>query len=78
MKEKKRVLMVVLPYYWQIFGDSMVRAAVSEGYMVLSIGVLAGAVRAGGHEARILDLNLVKEPASYFIRYLADYRPDVV
>jgi len=75
---RQRVLMIVLPYYWQIFGDSMVRAAVSEGYMVLSVGVLAAAVRARGHEVKILDLNLVKDPATHFINFLADYRPSTV
>jgi radical SAM superfamily enzyme YgiQ (UPF0313 family) len=77
-ENRQRVLLVVLPYYWQIFGDSMVRAAVSEGYMVLSVGVLAAAVRARGHDARILDLNLVRDPATCFLKYLADYRPRVV
>lgn len=78
MSDKQRVLMAVLPYYWQIFGDSMVRAAVSEGYMVLSVGVLAGAVRAAGHDARIVDLNLVKDPKDHFVRLLNEYRPNFV
>lgn len=77
MNDKKRVLLVVPPYYAHIYGNSVVRSVTSRSYMVLSLGALASPLREKGHEVRILDLNIYDHPEERLIEVVKEFKPDI-
>jgi anaerobic magnesium-protoporphyrin IX monomethyl ester cyclase len=74
----KRVLLVNLPYYEDIFGRSTVKAAVSPTTIIMSLAAIAPEVRRQGDTVRILDLNLSKNPLGTFRAVLEEFQPSFI
>lgn len=75
MKESLDILFIVLPYYFLIFENSTVKEAVSRATIILSLAVLAGALRRAGYKARILDLNLEDHPEEVLEKVIRESNP---
>mgnify|MGYP001592009701 CR=1 FL=1 len=59
-----KVLLIVLPYYEQIFNRSTVKAVVSKGIILLGLATVAAPLRKQGIKVKIIDLNLEINPES--------------
>ncbi len=77
-RNRQKVLLIVLPYYDRIFGESAVKVAVSKGTIMLGLAAVGAQLRKIGAEVRILDLNIEKEPLVVLNKHLQTFCPQYV
>jgi len=73
-----KVLLIVLPYYEQIFNKSTVKAVVSKGIILLGLATVAAPLRKQGIKVKIIDLNLEMNPESILNKELKEFSPDYI
>ncbi len=77
MKSNK-ILLIILPYYEQIFNKSIVKAVVSKGTILLGLAAIAASLKKQGVKVKILDLNLEINPDFILNKELREFFPDYI
>ena len=72
-----RIILINPDYYKDIFVKSKVRSAISRGTVPLGLLSLAGPLLNGGHQVKIVNLNLENNPDYYLEKVIRDFRPEV-
>ncbi|MBF0146473.1 MAG: cobalamin-dependent protein [Magnetococcales bacterium] len=70
-------ILLINPSYYNVYGSTQAGIA-NPVYPVLSLAVLGGAARIGGHEAAIMDLSYRSYDPEYVRAEILRLRPDVV
>lgn len=75
---KKKVLLINVDYYQEIYGKSKSKVALSRGLPVLGLACIAAPLAKAGHEVAILDLNLYANPKEVLTKKLKDLKPEII
>lgn len=70
-----RIALINPNYYGDIFAKSKVRSAILPGVVPLGLACIAAPLIKGGHEVKILDLNIEKFPEAYLQKEIKEFNP---
>ena len=73
-----KVLLISPNYYDNIFSKSKIRVAISPGTVPLGLACIAAPLLKGGHEVKIINLNLVSNQDEHLYKELQQFKPDFV